>query len=1124
MKKSPLLITLLICFNAFSQFNRNAPWMQENPNASTRELSIDEIKQSFDEYWINRDKKKKGSGYKPFMRWENHWRNNTNENGFLITPQQTWDAFNQKKARIASRSSSAVLVPTSNWQPIGPISNSKPNSIAARGRVNIVHVDPSNPNTLYMGTPAGGIWKSINSGTSWTPLSDNLPQIGVSGIAVDYSNSNVIYIATGDKDATDTYSIGVLKSTDGGSTWNTTGLSFTNTSTTAGDIVIHPTNNQILWCATSVGLYKTTDAGATWTVVQAGDFAQGTIRLKPNDPTVVYATSNNRFYRSTNSGTSFSVITTGLPTSNGRMILDVTPANSNYIYILASTTSSGFQGIYRSINGGTTWIKTSGTVNYLESTQAWYDLALAVSPTNANELYTGCLNIWKSTDGGATASAINSWSNYTPSFTHADIHYLGYFNNKLYCGSDGGIYVSDNGGTVFTDKTGEAQIGQFYKISVSKQTASKISGGTQDNGGYAYSSGLWRDYHGGDGMDNAISPVNSNIYYGFIYNGDAMYISSNSGTSLSSSVTAPTGESGNWVTPLIANNSGEVYSGFTKLFKLNGSGWTQQSTGNIGSGNIDYLAVDPSNDDIMYVSNGAGLYKSTDRGINFSLVYTASSSITSVDVHSSNSSIVYLTTAGTSGLAMKSVTGGTSFTSFSEGLPNIGKNIIVHQGRNLNNPLYIGTTLGVYYRDDTMTQWEPFETNLPNVPVTDLEINLEDSKIIAATYGRGVWQTDIPVVAPNDDIKFSEIQAPTTVAVSCNGNVNPQVSVKNNGLNPISSVSFNYSINATPYTYNWTGTINPIQTISINLPSTVLTKGAYTLNINSTIVNDAFNDNNSGSSNFYLNDAGTVNVTNPFDTVASELLEYNEGSTTGLWTRGARTGGMLATGTNQVYATTLSGNYPDLVKSYLVSQCYNLTTLSSPQISFKMAYDLEVNWDLVYVQYTTDGGQNWNVLGSVGANWYNSDRTPETAGNDCYNCVGAQWTGTNAALTTYTYSLAALSSESNVIFRFVFQSDEAVNNQGVVIDDFLISGTLANADFEVENISIYPNPSNGIFNIASGNLSIEKVEVYDVTGKVIKSNSTGNNSSIDLTDASSGIYFVKITANEQSTVKRIIKK
>jgi len=1124
MKKIILFIALLTCLNTFSQFNKNAPWMQNSSTTSSRDLSIDEIKQSFDEYWKNRNHKTKGSGYKPFMRWENHWRNNTDANGFLISPQQTWNAFNQKQNRVSYRTNSSVLVPTSNWQPIGPINNANVNSTIARGRVNIIQVDPSTPTTIYMGTPAGGIWKSINSGTSWTPLSDNLPQIGVSGIAVDYSNSNVIYIATGDKDASDTYSIGVMKSTDGGTTWNTTGLIFSNTSTTAGDLVIHPTNNQILWCGTSNGLYKTTNAGTTWSVVQTGDFAQGSIRLKPGDPTVVYATTNSKFYRSTNSGTSFTQISSGLSLTNGRMILDVTPANSSYVYVLASTTSNGFQGVYRSTNGGTSFTKTSGTVNYLESNQAWYDLAFAVSPTNVDELYVGCLNVWKSNDGGATAAAINSWSNYSSSFTHADIHYLGFFNNKLYCGSDGGIYVSDNGGAVFTDIVAEAQIGQFYKVSVSKQTASKIAGGLQDNGGYAFSGGQWRDYHGGDGMDNAISPLNNNLYYGFIYNGDAMYISSNSGISLSSGVAGPSGESGNWVTPLIVNNSGEVYSGFTKLFKLNGSSWTQQSTATVGSGNIDYLAFDPSNDDIMYASNGSDLFKSTDRGINFSLVFSASSVITSIDVHSSNSSIVYLTTASTTGEALKSTDGGATFTSIGSGLPSIEKNIIVHQGRNSNNPLYVGTSLGVYYIDDTMTQWEPFDTNLPNVSVTDLEINLEDSKIIAATYGRGIWQSDIPIVIPNDDIKFSNIQSPSNSAVSCSTTVNPQVSVKNNGLNPISNVSFNYQINTTPYTYNWTGSISPSQTVSINLPSSVVNKGVYTLNVNSTIVNDAFSDNNSGTSNFYINDSGTVNVTNTFETVASELLDFNDGATNGLWTRGVRSGGMLATGTNQVYATTLSGNYPNLAKAYLVSQCYDLTTLANPQISFKLAYDLEENWDILYVEYTTDSGLNWNVLGNMGANWYNSDRTPITSGTDCNNCVGAQWTGTNATLSTYALSLSSLNTQSNVMFRFVFHSDEAVNNQGVIVDDFLISGTLANDDFNIDNIVIYPNPSNGIFSIANGNNTIENIEVFDVTGKSIKSKSSSDNSTFDISNVSNGIYFVKISANNQTTVKRIIKK
>ncbi len=295
MIKNYLIISLLCSFLGFSQFNSSAPWMDNNSTLNrTSEKTIDEMVYSFNQYWLTKDKKVKGSGYKPFMRWENHWRNKTNEQGYLITPDEMWAAWNSKKQAKTSRSSSSLLaLPPSNWQPIGPIQNAQPNSTMARGRVNIVHVDPSNPNTIYFGTPAGGIWKSIDNGTTWSPMSDELPQIGVSGIAVDYSNSNTIYITTGDKDATDTYSIGVLKSTEGGVTWNTTGLSFTGTTTTAGDILIHPTNNQILWCATSVGLYKTSNAGTTWTMVQTGDFAQGSIRLKPGTPATVYATSNN---------------------------------------------------------------------------------------------------------------------------------------------------------------------------------------------------------------------------------------------------------------------------------------------------------------------------------------------------------------------------------------------------------------------------------------------------------------------------------------------------------------------------------------------------------------------------------------------------------------------------------------------------------------------------------------------------------------------------------------------------------------------------------------------------------------------------------------------------------------
>jgi len=1137
MKKIYLLIAFFTLTNLFSQFNENAPWVQDAKNQAKNESFQNQVT-LFNTYWKNKDHNKKGSGYKPFKRWEYKWKDELNAQGNLISPQEMATAFQQKiNSKNNTTARGSYSLPPSNWQPIGPYNNAVENT-RARGRVNVVVADPANSNTLYFGTPAGGIWKSTNHGSSWIPLTDNLPQLGVSGIAIDYSNSNTIYIATGDKDAGDTYSIGVMKSTDGGLTWSATGLAFTNTSTRAGDLLIHPTNNQILWCATNNGIYKTTNAGATWTNVLSGSFAQGSLRLKPNDPTVVYAVSNNKFYRSTNTGDTFANITSGMPLSSGRLVLDITPADANYVYILSATTSNSFQGIYRSTNGGTSFSKTSNGSTpaiFGGSTQAWYDMALGVSSTNKDEIYTGLLDVWKSTNGGTGFTKLNDWSVYNPAFTHADIHFLRFINNKLYCGSDGGVYTSSDGGVNFSDITTGAQIGQFYKISVARESAAKIVGGTQDNGGWVYNSvnsNPWQSYHGGDGMDCAVNPANNNNIYGFVYNGGTLFTSGNTGTSLNGAVSAPSGESGNWVTPLKLNSVGEVFSGYSKLFKLNTNtlAWTQQNTSDLGTGNIVEIEVAPSNDNIIFLSKGTKLYKSTDGGINFTNLYTAPASITSICVNYSNTNLVYLTTAGTGGEALKSTNGGANFVSFSTNLPAIAKKVIKHQGRNSLNPLYIGTSLGVYYRDDSMSQWEPFDANLPNVAVADLEINLEDNIIIAGTYGRGIWQCAIPVETPPSDVKFVSIQSPTT-QINCNNVISPEVTVKNNGSNAINTVNVTYDYDGNSQSYTWNGTILSQSSQTITLPNiTVATKGAYNLNISTSITGDAYADNNTGKSTFYINDAGTLNVVNTFESATTNLLTHSDGLISSQWQRGISTNGALATSGNNVYTVSLSGNYPDNKKAYLYSQCYDLTNAVNPQIKFDLGFDLEENWDVVYVEYSTNMGATWTVLGSQGANWYNSNRTNASSGaaDDCQNCPGAQWTGVNTTMTNYFYPLNSLIGQSNVLFRIVFHSDEGVNQLGANVDNFVIEGTLSNQNFELKNIAIFPNPSAAIFNISSGNKKIDSVEVYDVSGKIIltKVNTASvinEQVSLDLTNVAKGIYFVKIYADGLNTVKRIIK-
>ena len=157
-------------------------------------------------------------------------------------------------------------------------------------------------------------------------MADMLASIGVSGIAVDHSNPNTVYILTGDGDGAHTYSIGIMKSTDGGATWNSTGLSWGVTNFVRGfKLLMHPTNSSIMYAATNIGIIKTTDGWATWSNVLGGNFRD--IEFKPGTPTTVYATTFDRFYRSTNSGSNWTLINTGLPTNEDRAEIAVTPAN-----------------------------------------------------------------------------------------------------------------------------------------------------------------------------------------------------------------------------------------------------------------------------------------------------------------------------------------------------------------------------------------------------------------------------------------------------------------------------------------------------------------------------------------------------------------------------------------------------------------------------------------------------------------------------------------------------------------------------------------------------------------------------------------------------------------------------
>ena len=1052
-----------------AQFNEDAPWMDDAAKkAKGKELTIDEMVASFDAYWTKHDKNKKGSGYKPFMRWEYYWRSNAHPDGTLIKPSETWAAWKSKKKSKTNRNN-AQSAKVTNWQPVGPFSHTITGSWSAgQGRVNVVYVDPNNSNTIYVGTPAGGIWKSTNAGTNWTPLSDELPQIGVSGIVTDPANSNTIYIATGDKDAGDTYSIGVLKSTDGGATWNTTGLSFANTSTRAADIFIHPTNSNTLWVATSVGVYKTTNAGVSWTNVLSGNIKD--IKLKPGDPNTVYAVTSSAFYKSTDGGTTFSAVTSGLPASSGRLAIDVTPANSSYVYVLSATTGNGFQGLYRSTNSGASFTKTAASTDIFESTQAWYDMALAVSRTNAEMVFTGCLNVWKSTNGGTSFTKVNSWSSPTSAtYTHADIHFLRYYGDNLYCGSDGGIYISANNGTSFSSVTAGLQIGQFYKIAVSKQSSGNMVGGLQDNGGYAYSGSQWKNYYGADGMDTGVDPNNSSKYYGFIQSGSNLYVTTNGGNSLTSTITGPA--TGNWVTPLAINAAGDVFGGYTKVYKLNGTSWIGSTT--TFASNVENVIVDPSNDNIMYVSDAAKLYKSTDKGVTFTLVYTFPATVKDIRVHSSNGSIVYAITQGTAGLVYKSTDSGLTFTSINNGLPSIGKNVIVHQANNPLNPLYVGTSLGVYYRDDSLSAWETFDTNLPNVPVTDLEINYVDNNITAATYGRGIWRTSITSVAD-----AQAPSAPTNLAASgttsSSTNLTWTASTDNVGVT-------GYNI------YNGTTLVTTATTNSVTV-SGLAASTTYSFSVKA---KDAAG-NLSASSNTVSVTTSPITITycaSKGNSVADEFIDY------------VAIGGIAnTTGANAGYAnfTNLTGNVP-----------YGSNTITYSAGFTGSAY---TEFWAVWIDYNKNGTfesteQVASGSSSSSANLSSTFTVPTTA-----------LAGTTRMRVSMKYNAAPTACET---FTYGEVEDYTVNI-GAPATPAINAPAIADEP-NVFDFEMYPNPVESNLSVAMFDNRAVAYIIYNLNGQQIKAGKL-NQKEINVADLASGLYILEVNDGQKTISKKFTKK
>ncbi|NPA43542.1 MAG: T9SS type A sorting domain-containing protein [Chlorobi bacterium] len=1056
-----LWIGLLFFWLTGPFYAQEDPWKEYPARSHTGWANaLEQIFSSRDSLWPRLTGLSKGSGLKPFERTRYFWQDYA-EAG--IDPSESWSrALNRE---LTSR----PATDRSNWQLLGETAYTRTGGMEGKGRINVIVVDPTDPDVIYAGAPAGGLWKTVDGGATWMPLTDELAAPGVSGIALDPLNPQVIYIGTGDDDAWQGPSRGMFKSTDGGRTWQHLTLPVSG-SAFVSDIVIPHGQSSVIVAATSHGVWRSSDAGATWQRVLDGRCRN--LRLHPSDPQILYAATENPvgFYRSADGGQTWQQVTRGLPLSGvDRMVMDVTPADPSRVYVFAKSGNT-FEGFYVSRDSGLSFTRTAETDNLIDSRQSWYDLEIGVSDTNPDLIFKGELNLMISTDGGDSFTTHNSWYVEDERYTHADIHFIRYFNGVLYVGTDGGIYKSTDDGLHFTPLHDGMAVSQVYRLSVGKNSdVLPVYGGLQDNGGIAKRGSTWNIYHGGDGMDNAADPRNPFHAYSLLYYGYSGYETFDGGISGRPILQIP--EMGSWVVPVAVDMQGRFYAATYYLYRLDGNSWTRIQQAGF-SDPADVLTFDPADSTRMWAGVLNNLYVSRDGGQSFSLLHTFFRRIKSVAKHATDDTLWVAVFDKVWKYA------GGSWSDVSAGLPRgVRVNKVVYHPYSDPPVLYAGTDLGVY-RKEGDAPWELFSNGLPRTLVYDLEVDETAGYLYAATFGRSVWVTPVNRYPAERDLAVGGRR--TSGTYGCDTVHSLSVPVVNAGLQDITS--FDYSWNDGIHTFSGTrtGVLRPGDTAFVDL---VLdwgsARGSMTGTFSVSVPGDRVPGNNTRVYSFFVNMSGMPGMYLDFESDAHTLATASTRDISE-WELAVPSGTVLGSAASgqRAYCTDADGRYSNTRRDYLYLPCLDFSGYRDLEISFDLAFDIENNWDALYMEYSVDG-YRWYILGSASdPSWYNNSSVQGA-------CVGGQWSGTDATFRTYSHSLDFLSGEPRVYLRFVMASDNYVTGEGAVVDNLRITGTLGapSAVREVA-LNLYPNPSDGEVTLESSE-PVTAVEWISPDGQLI---------------------------------------
>ncbi len=691
------------------------------------------------------------------------------------------------------------------WSPIGP----SPISQGGRqdnGLVTAIAINPNDGNLIYLGTAGGGVWRTIDGGASWTPIFDRQISLGIGepgAIAIDPNDTNTIYVGTSGR-VTPQRQAGLYKSTDGGASCIRVGSGYPtgnsgNAAQFAGQfinvIIVDPANSQNLYLASTAGVFRSTDGGQNWTQGAGSGGDARSLVLDTSSPAgarILYAGITSRgVFRSTDGGQNWAqilgagtpVVATaigGTPGAGiGKVVVDIAPPTSPPNAAGVQVLYASFQGIggapdpvglFLSTDQGVNWAQR-GAAGMPTRTQGGYSFHMAVDPGSpgdgANDtIYFGTVGQARSTDSGANFTGLAG--------LHADTHAWAFFRqpsptpSTVYCGNDGGIYRSIDGGVTWVALNGGGlQTGLFYNLTVKPDaTASVTLGALQDNGlqtTAGTASPGWNSPQGGDGWDVAYDGVTAGRVYGT--SGfwspapcTRVWRSTNDGASWGTDIT-PWGtatDAGCYLAPITTDPSaaGIVYaSGSQNLWQSRDGGNTWRNLGAFPG----IASVAPTNSNNVVVAVGNQVFVSTNAlaatvggpsGVAFTNVTRnlPARNVQRVAFDPNDPTVIYAVFGGfdggpgQTGHVFRTTIAGTAWQNISPAL-NVPFGALALDGSDTPATIYVGTDLGVLRSVDVGASWTVLDDiHFPRAPVTELVLSRQGGVLRAATYGRGVFE------------------------------------------------------------------------------------------------------------------------------------------------------------------------------------------------------------------------------------------------------------------------------------------------------------------------------------------------------------------------------------------------